>query len=195
MTLPLAPEEEARANLYGLLAQLFYAPPEGELLRLLARGDAVVAKAAASALAEAWQALTQSASGARPDAVREEYELLFVGTGRAEITLYTGAYTLQGVLDNPLVQLRDFLLAHGLARRHAVHEPEDHIAALCEVMRHLIVRSDAAAQREFFQGYLAQAGPVLCDAISNHPKAGFYRHAARLARTFFELEHAAIEME
>ena len=191
---PLAAEDQARANFYALLAQLFYAPPEREVLGLLARTDAAVAEEGTSALAGALQALAQSASGAEPETVREEYESLFVGTGRAEITLYTGAYTLQSALDNPLVGIREFLIVQGLERRQSVHEPEDHIAALCEVMRHLIVRGDAASQQEFFESYLASAGPVLCDAVIDHQRASFYRYAARLAKTFFELEHAAFDM-
>jgi TorA maturation chaperone TorD len=192
---PLAAEDQARANFYALLARLFYAPPERELLDLLAHTDAIASDDSETALASGCRELARGASSAEPDAVREEYESLFVGTGRAEITLYTGAYTLKGALDNPLVDIRDFLAAQGLERGQSVHEPEDHVAALCEVMRHLVVRGDAAVQREFFAGYLSSAGPVLCDAIINHQRSGFYRHVARLAKTFFELELAAFDME
>lgn len=191
----LAAEDQARANFYALLAQLFYAPPEREWLDLLARSDAIVAQDSETALASGCRELARGASSIEPDAVREEYESLFVGTGRAEITLYTGAYTLKGALDNPLVEIRDFLAAQGLERRQSVHEPEDHVAALCEVMRHLVVRGDAAAQREFFMGHLASGCPILCDAIINHQRSTFYRDVARLAKTFFELELAAFDME
>jgi TorA maturation chaperone TorD len=191
---PLTPEDQARANFYALLAQLFYAPPDRDLLDLLARTDALAAEQGAGALAGAWRALAESGSSSGADAVREEYESLFVGTGRAEVTLYAGAYTLKSALDNPLVSLREFLAAQGLERRQSVHEPEDHLAALCEVMRHLVLRGDAAVQREFFQGYLASAGGLLCDAISNHPRSVFYRRVAHLAKKFFELEHAAFDM-
>ena len=192
---PLAAEDQARANFYALLAQLFYAPPGRDLLDSIAHTDAIVSGHSDTALGSECRELARGASSAEPDAVREEYESLFVGTGRAEITLYAGAYTLKGALDNPLVDIRDFLAAQGLERRHSVHEPEDHIAALCEVMRHLVVRGDAAAQREFFAGYLSSAGRALCNAIIDHPRSGFYRHVARLAKTFFELELAAFDME
>lgn len=192
---PLTPEDQARANVYALLAQLLYAPADRKVLDLLARTEMFVAEEGSSALASAWQALAENASTCGADAVRDEYESLFVGTGKAEITLYTGAYTLESTLDNPLVAIRDFLAARGLERKSSVHEPEDHIAALCEVMRHLIVRGDAAAQRGFFRSHLASAGPILCDAIISHPRTGFYRHAARFAKKFLELEHAAFDME
>lgn len=191
----VAPEELARADLYALLAQLFYAPPERALLQALAGMDRADVTGEGSALATLWRELARSAAGADPEAVLEEYESLFVGTGRAEVTLYTAAYTLASALDNPLVDIRNFLDAQGLARKQSVHEPEDHIAALCEVMRHLILRNDVAAQRKLFERFLWPAASVLCDAISSHRNARFYGAAARLAKTFFELEHTAFDMD
>lgn len=191
----LAPEEEARAALYGLLAQLFYAPPEQGLLSALAQLKPGDGDGAPTAMGDAWRELARAAASADPEAVREEYEFLFVGTGRAEITLYTGAYTLKSALDNPLVEIRDFLDAQGLARKPSVNEPEDHIAALCEVMRHLIQRDDSAAQRKLFEVFLWPAVGRLCDAITGHGRAGFYAPVARLAKTFFNLEHSAFDMD
>lgn len=192
---PLAPEDQARADLYALLAQLFYAPPEPGLLDSLARVSVGDADKGPSALASAWRELARSAAEAEPDAVREEYESLFVGTGRAEVTLYTGAYTLRSAPDNPLVSIRDFLDAKGLARKPSVHEPEDHVAALCEAMRHLILRADDAAQQELFESFLWPAADALCDAVCGSQRARFYAAAARLANSFFKLEHTAFDMD
>ena len=192
---PLEQEDEARANFYALLAQLFYAPPEPDFLTSLARAEAVVDDGGGSPLASAWRDLAHSAAGATAQAVREEYESVFVGTGRAEVTLYTGAYTLNSALDNPLVQIRDFLSAQGLQRKQSVHEPEDHIAALCEVMRHLVVRGDVAMQRDFFEGFVWPASGPLCAAILEHPRVTFYGDAAKFAKRFFELEHDAFQMD
>jgi TorA maturation chaperone TorD len=191
----LAPEEEARADLYGLLAQLFYAPPDQALLGALADVKPGDGDSAPTAMGDAWRELASAAASADPEAVREEYESLFVGTGRAEITLYTGAYTLKSALDNPLVVIRDFLDAQRLARKPAVNEPEDHIAALCEMMRHLILRDDSAAQRKLFEDFLWPAAGPLCNAIAGHGRAGFYAPVARLAKTFFDLEHSAFDMD
>lgn len=195
MTPPLAAQEQARADVYALLAQLFYAPPGRGLLDSLARMDAGDGEGAASGMVGAWRELARSATGADPEAVRDEYESLFIGTGRAEVTLYTGAYAPRSALDNPLVEIRSFLDSQGLARKQSVHEPEDHLAALCEVMRHLILKDDAAAQRKLFEEFLWPAANGLCDAISNHRGARFYAAAARLAKTFLELEHTAFDMD
>ena len=53
--------------------------------------------------------------------------------GKAPVTLYTCAYSIKYSNEAPLVDLRAELAALGLARRESVSEPEDHIAALCDV--------------------------------------------------------------
>ncbi|NIO41952.1 MAG: molecular chaperone, partial [Burkholderiales bacterium] len=53
-------------------------------------------------------------------------------------SLYVGAYTARSSVDSMLVGLRRFLAEHGVQRRCGVHEPEDHIAMLFEIMRFLI---------------------------------------------------------
>lgn len=189
----LPPEEVARANFYGLLARLFYAPPDAALLQTLAASEEVDAEDGGLSLA--WRDLAQAAAVADEAAVGEEYESTFVGTGKAPVTLYTCAYTVRYTNEAPLAALRGELGALGLARRADAHEPEDHLAALCDVMRHLIVQhSDIAAQKRFFEKWLWPSSGRLCDAIDNTPGVGFYRPVSRFARSFFSLEHAAFEM-
>lgn len=190
----LAPEEQARSNLYALLARLLYAPPDRALLAAIAAADPITAEGDA-ALAHAWRELAQACAAADPEAVREEYEAVFVGIGPAEITLYASAYLGSSPTRNPLVELRGFLAAHGLERQREVPEPEDHLAALCEVMRHLVARGDANAQRALFETFLAPAAERLCDAIAHSPNVGFYRPVARLGQSFFALERNAFGME
>jgi TorA maturation chaperone TorD len=192
----LAPEEQGRANLYALLARLFYAPPDRALLEAIAGAEEIVAEDAGSPLSAAWRALSAAAAGTDEEAAREEYEGVFVGTGKAEVTLYTGAYAARTSLDNPLVEIREFLQHHGLVRRANATEPEDHIAGLCETMRHLIASDGKEAeQQRLFNAYLWPAANPLCDAIARSPNTRFYKDVARLAQTFLALEHSAFEME
>jgi TorA maturation chaperone TorD len=192
----LAEEEQGRANLYALLARLFYAPPDRALLQSLAAADEIVAADAASPLASAWRKLAAAAAAVDEEAAREEYEGAFVGTGKAEVTLYTTAYTVKTSLDNPLVEIREFLLDNGLVRRENAYEPEDHIAGLCETMRHLIASDGKdAEQRRFFSAFVWPAANPLCDAINRSQGTNFYRHVASLAQSFFVLEHTAFEMD
>jgi TorA maturation chaperone TorD len=191
-TLPA--EEVARANFYGLLARLFYAPPDAPLLHAIAGSGQIEAEA--GGIAAAWQALARAAGTADAEAVREEYEASFIGTGKAPVTLYTTAYTIRYSSESPLAELRGDLARLGLARRSDAFEPEDHIAGLCDAMRHLIAeqKRDLSEQSHFFGRWLAPAGDALCDAISAYPGAPFSRHVANFAKSFFHLEHSSFEM-
>jgi TorA maturation chaperone TorD len=192
---PVLPAEEvARANFYGLLARLFYAPPDGQLLQALAGADEIEAEA--GGLGAAWQTLARTAATADPEAVREEYETAFIGTGKAPVTLYTCAYTIRYSNEAPLAQLRAELSALGLARHEHTAEPEDHIAALCDAMRHLIAeqKSDLAEQSRFFSRWIRPAAEPLCNAIDRDANVVFYKHVASFAKAFFQLEQSAFEM-
>ena len=186
----VAPEEQARANFYALLARLFYGPPDADLLRALAQ-----TRTDGEGLAAAWRALSEAAAGTDPEQVREEYEERFVGTGKAPVTLYTCAYTIRFSNEVPLAALRAELAAMGLGRRDGVHEPEDHLAALCDTMRHLIAaQRELSEQKRFFNRWIAPAVEPLCGAIDNDAGTVFYRHVSSFARSYFQLERTAFEM-
>jgi TorA maturation chaperone TorD len=190
----LEPEEQARANFYALLSRLFYAPADAELLAALGSADEL--EADDEIIAARWRELSKAAAGADPEAVREEYETAFVGTGRAPVTLYASAYSVRYTNEMPLAPLRGELAALGLARRTEAAEPEDHLAALCDAMRHLIAeqRRDLEAQRRFFERWLRPAAEPLCDAIEKSEHTSFYKSVGRLAKAFFSLEQSAFEM-
>lgn len=188
----LPPEEAARANIYGLLARLFYAPPDAALLASIARaGDA---EADEGDVAEAWQGLARAAAEADAEAVTEEYETVFVGTGKAPITLYASAYLIRYTNEAPLARLRGQLEALGLSRRNSVHEPEDHIAALCEVMRHLVSAKELAEQRQFFEQWIWPTVQPLCAAIEKSEKTRFYKSVSDLLLKLCRIEYVAFEM-
>ncbi|MCU6432900.1 molecular chaperone TorD family protein [Undibacterium sp. Jales W-56] len=188
-------EETARADLYGLLATLFYAPPSASLLNTLSaaqtQGEGV--------LGQAWSGLVQTARVANAEQVREEYEQLFIGVGKPEVMLY-GSYYISGFLmEKPLAALRTDLAQMGLERIESVVETEDHIASLCEVMRYLIASEDIlqahiASQKKFFGAHMQAWVLELCDAVTAHPSAVFYAATANLARAFFEVEMQAFDM-
>ena len=191
MSLP--PEEEARAHFYALLARLFYAAPDAALLSAIAGGKM---EGEDPTLARAWRELAQAAREADPEALRGEYETAFIGTGKAPVTLYTGAYTIRYSNEVPLARLRGELSALGLARQSSVNEPEDHIAALCDTMRHLIAEQqrDLEEQKRFFHRWIRPAADGLCDAICASPHTAFYKPVAQFAKSYFALEQSAFEM-
>lgn len=191
-------EEIARAEVYGLLAQLFYGPPPAELVDAL-RVAVTEAPVAGGFLEEPWRQVVGAARATAPEAVAEEYNALFGGVGKPEVYLFASHYLSGFLNDKALARLRSDLAALGLARDEAMPETEDHIAYLCEVMRYLIA-GDAAAvsnltrQREFFATHLQPWVNDLCDALDAHPKASFYRTLSGFTRAFASVEAQAFDM-
>jgi len=191
-------EETARAEIYGLLSQLFYAPPTSELLAQI-RVAATEAPAAGGFLEEPWRELVAAARDLGDPAIRDEYIALFGGVGKPEIYLY-GSHYLSGFLnEKPLARLRTDLAALGLARNDAMSETEDHIAYLCEVMRYLIAGDDAAVsnlakQRDFFAEHVLPWAARMCDTIIAHPKARFNARLAAFAAAFVSVESQGFDM-
>jgi TorA maturation chaperone TorD len=188
----VAPEEVERANFYALLGRLFYAPPDQPLLDAL---SAPAQDGADGALGLARRELASAAAKAESARVKEEFDTVFVGTGKAPVTLYACAYSIRYTNEAPLALLRGELAALGLGRRPEVSEPEDHIAALCEVMRHLIAEQKGLSeQRAFFEKWIWPSAEPLCDAISRSDTTRFYRAVAGFAKAFLELEHSAFQL-
>jgi TorA maturation chaperone TorD len=96
------------------------------------------------------------------------------------------------------VQLREELAALGLARAAEAREPEDHFAALCDVMRHLIAEGSGPAalerQRRFFQRYIEPAYAAFAGTAQSAPGTKFYRSVARFTKAFCDLEVESFQM-
>jgi len=191
-------EETARAEIYGLLSQLYYAPPAPELLSAL-RVAVTEAPAQGAFLEEPWRLLVGTARELTDRAIVDEYDVLFGGVGKPEVYLF-GSHYLSGFLnEKPLVRLRAALAGLGLARDEAMPETEDHIAYLCEVMRYLIAGDEVAVanltrQREFFAEHLQPWVGAMCDAIAAHPRARFYAQLAAFTRAFTGVEAQGFDM-
>jgi TorA maturation chaperone TorD len=193
----LSDEDRARADLYALLARLFYAGPDRALLDSLARHEDLFG-ADDAPLGRAWSALARTARDAAPEALRLEYDSIFAGVGKAEVTLYTSYYLTPAGRERIVVALRDEWRELELVRTGDTHEPEDHIAALCEVMRHLAsLGSDDQAigrQKQFFMRYICAAYIQLTDEILGTAATQFYKDVARVMRVFFDIESQSFEM-
>ena len=136
-------EETARAEIYGLLSQLFYAAPSHEMLAQL-QVAVTEAPDAGAFLEEPWRELVACARNLNPQQIADEYTQLFGGVGKPEVYLF-GSHYLSGFLnEKPLVKLRNDLADLGLARSQDMSETEDHAAYVFEVMRYLIAGEDVA---------------------------------------------------
>lgn len=191
-------EETARAEVYGLLSQLFYAPPQPAVLEAI-RVAPTEAPAAGGFLEEPWREFVAAARAQSPDEIAQEYDALFGGVGKPELYLF-GSHYLSGFLnEKPVARLRTDLAALGLERDEQMPETEDHISYLCEVMRYLIAGEDVAVanltkQSEFFAAHIQPWAPQMCEALAVHPRARFYSALANFAKAFLNVEAQGFDM-
>lgn len=187
-------EDEWRANTYALLGALLAAPASEQLLELLQRVDG--ADARHEPLSEAWQMLRLAARDSDPRAVDDEYHDLFIGLGQGELVPYGSWYMTGSLMDRPLVYLRQDLAQLGIERQEGVHEPEDHVSALCEAM-HVIVQAPDIPwdwQRRFFREHLAPWMELFFQDLQQARTACFYTAVGRLGEAFMKLETRYLDM-
>ena len=197
---PLPPEDAARGNFYALLARLLHSGPDGALLGSLANAGPLAADGDA-ALARAWQGLVDASSAMDADAAAEEYEQLFVGMGKAPVSIYAGFYGGAPAIDHPRVRIQQDLAALGLGRPASVTEPEDHFAGLLDVMRVLVAggagRDPAplAEQRRFYEAHLKPGIGRFYAQLRTADAANYYRHVAALGAAFNDLESESFQLD
>jgi TorA maturation chaperone TorD len=205
----IAPEDQARADFYALLARLFADAPDRALLAAI--GDApplalatiVDPEAAAPAhgLASAWDTLRAASAAMDAEAAKLEYDTLFVGVGKSEVNLHASHWLTGFMMEKPLADVRSELGRLGLGREPAATLVEDHLSALCETMRVLIAGrderrpSDVADQRAFFDRFLAPWTSRCCDAITQHAVANYYERVAQFANAFLAIERDALALD
>jgi TorA maturation chaperone TorD len=193
-TATMEAEDIARANWYSLIGRLFYAPPDPNLLAEIGRsgGDE---DEGGTGLVAGWRGLQETCRSAYPAVVRQEYDSLFVGAGKAQVTPYLSGYAEPATPDRYLVRLREQLDAWGLARREGVGEVEDHIAGISDIMRWLIENQRPLVEQQlFFENFAYRGVSAFCAAVQKSPSANFYKPVAALTSSFFEIEKAAFEM-
>jgi TorA maturation chaperone TorD len=191
-------EELARAELYGLLARLWMAPPDAALQQQFA--VAVTQAPEPGALLEGpWGELVDAFRATPLGTAQDEFVALFQGVGKPEVFVY-GSFYLAGFLnEKPLAQLRTDLAALGLTRDIANSETEDHVAYVLEVMRYLIAGDDVAVcnleqQRRFFRAHVQPWVGELCEAVAAHPRAALWRRVAAFTQAFITIEAQAFDL-
>ncbi len=191
-------EEMARAELYGLLARLWLAPPDEDLLAQF-RVAVTEAPEPGGHLEAPWERLVSVMRATTAAEAADEYDALFQGVGKPEVFTY-GSYYLSGALnDRPLAQLRTDLAALGLARDESRAETEDHVSYVFEVMRYLIAGDDAGVsnlehQRRFFRAHVQTWVERLCDTVQAHPRASTWAAVAAFTQAFIDVEAQAFDM-
>ncbi|MDM0044837.1 molecular chaperone TorD family protein [Variovorax dokdonensis] len=191
-------EEVARAELYGLLASLWLAPPDAGMLDQF-RVAVTQAPETGSALEAPWQALVARMRAATVESAAAEFAALFQGVGKPEVFPYASFFLAGFVNEKPLAQLRTDLAAIGLTRDAALLETEDHVSFLFEVMRYLIAGDDAGVsnleqQRRFFRAHIQPWIEALCKAVDAQPAADLWRAVAAMTLAFVQVETQAFDL-
>lgn len=190
------PEDQVRGNTYSLLGHLLAAPPDQKTLELLASIDPGPDNAE-TLLGAAWQMLQTAAARTTVQQLDDEYHELFIGIGRGELIPYGSWYVTGFLMEQPLATLRADLERMGFERQEGVREPEDHAAALCEVMSICVAGSDAISleqQAAFFARHMAPWIGRFFRDMQQARSARFYRAVGQLGEQFIDVETQAFRM-
>jgi TorA maturation chaperone TorD len=146
-------------------------------------------------LPAAWDRLQGAAVRADAEALRETYDTCFVTIGEAPVLLY-GSHYLAGYLhEKPLAELRALLAEMGLARKAGRHEPEDHISALADAMRYLILSgAGSAVQRELFERFIGPWYARLAERVGQATTDEFYQALGEFTRAFLDVESESFDL-
>lgn len=179
-------DQARRAAFYSLLAGLLRNAPDADVLAYCLSLDTTDQK---SELGAAINTLVLAAKHSDPQRLKEEFHELFIGLGRGELVPYGSWYQTGFLMERPLGQLRADLAKLGFERSDDVHEPEDHIAALMEVMALLIYEgAPQDQQRLFFETHISSWAKDFMKDLSVAETATFYRSVARLGSAFVAIE-------
>lgn len=186
--------ELQRMQAYSLLAALLARPPERALLDQLSglRGDE-------TPWGQALSALGAAAAMTTPEQAEREYNRLFVGLQRGELVPYASYYLTGFLHDRPLVVLRADMARLGIVRSPDVSEPEDHIAAILEIMAGLVAGhfgapASPAEQQAFFERHLVPWAPRFFRDLERAEAAQLYRPVGIFGRLLMEIERDAFAL-
>lgn len=184
----IEPGEQARADVYRLLGALLASAPGPAMLGML-RDIRLQESPDGDAMNAAWAALRAAAEQAAPARLEEEFFSLFIGLGRGEVVPYASFYIHGFLMEKVLASLRGELAGLGIERRREVAEPEDHVAALCEVMGMIISGHGLhLRQSAFFDAYVDSWAGRFFEDLGKAGSADFYRAVAQLGREFLAVE-------
>lgn len=179
--------DQLRADIYALLATLLRQAPNNDLLQWLESIEPDQDED--TPMARAWSTLALAAKHSKTQQLDNEYHHLFIGVGRGELMPFACWYLTGSLMEKPLVLLREDLNRLGFERQTNVKEPEDHIAALCEVMSLLITNGHGyTTQHQFWQQHLECWANRFFTDLQSADNAVFYTAAGLLGNAFMQQE-------
>ena len=194
--------DRLRAQAYGLLAHMLARPPSRDLLATVGAldGDGSPLGRAISDLAARARTLADAPDGEHR--AEREYHELFLGVTRGELVPFASYYRTGFLIDRPLARLREDMQALGIERAPGVSEPEDHIAAIVEIMGALAAGTvgtadgepDLPRQKRFFERHLAPWAGRFFQDLEEASAADLYRPLGTFGRLFLDIETNAFAM-
>lgn len=187
-------EDRLRADLYDFLGALLASPPDAAML-----GKCAGLSGDDSALGQAVTALAKVANASRADDVESEFNALFIGLGRGELLPYASYYLTGFLNEKPLADLRSDMAEMAIARADDVHEPEDNIASLFEMMSGMVLGRFAepvplARQKAFFDKHIGPWAAHFFADLEGAQNSVFYAAVGAAGRAFMEIEAEAFRM-
>ncbi len=193
-TASVSEEQQHRAAVYNLLAAMLRQSPDAALLEHVAGFARIESEDDEFSIAMTMLGL--SAAGSDVESVDDEFHALFIGLGRGELVPYGAWYQTGYLMERPLGILRDDLKAMGFQRDDSVREPEDHVAALCEVMSLLILdNASHALQADFFSKHMGSWFERFFTDLSQAGSADFYKAVGRFGLAFTDFENQYLSMQ
>lgn len=189
-TVPALQEnDQLRADIYALLANLLRKIPDQEMLDWLASLEPEGEED--NPMTRAWAAVAMMAKRSQVENLDDEFHGLFIGMARGELVPYGSWYMTGSLMEKPLARLRDDLALLGFERQESVFEPEDHLAALCEVMSLLISENRGyGTQQEFWSQHMKPWAERFFRDLQNAKHAVFYTTVGLLGEAFMQQEDA-----
>jgi TorA maturation chaperone TorD len=177
-------QQTLRTEIYLLISALFRQCPSQEMLDFLAD---LKTESEQSEMQKAWQGISAAAKNSQAEALSDEYQELLIGIGRGEVVPFASWHRTGSLMEKPLAEIRHDLQLLGFEREEQVKEPEDHIAALCEVMA-MMTNEEEGLQQVFFNKHIGPWFKSLVNQIRQAEHADFYAAVADLLDAFLTLE-------
>lgn len=188
-------EQQYRSSAYSLVGSLLRSPPDNDLLDYVS-GLTQETVVEGDDLLLSMSSLGLSAKMVTPEVIEDEFHALFIGIGKGEVVPYASWYLTGFLMEKPLSDLRDDLAELGYQKNESICEPEDHAAALCEVMSMLIQEgSDFDTQKRFFETHMISWMGRFYTDLTAAKSALFYKALGRFGAAFLMLENEYFSMQ
>jgi len=186
--------DQVRASSYALLAALLVNPPSEVLLSQLQEIE--TDKDDFKDIVNAWCMLKLAAQRYDAASIADEYHILFIGIGRGELVPFASWYLTGFLMEKPLAHLRQRLSELGFEQQEGVYEPEDHAAALCEVISQLILddETDFETERAFYDDFIGNWMKRFFTDLQKTESSGFYRAVGQLGEAYLDIENRYFSM-